>query len=109
MDIRLTNVSAMLKRVKILPPSKPEFCLAKVTYPAKEDGYVAAGMSVHLKIRFMASSFAEFNDSIGVLMEENILRIPVLARKESPKLDIPELLDCKSCWLGDEIGITIYI
>jgi len=34
-------------------------------------------------------------------MEENIFRIPVKARKESLSITVPDVVDCKSCWIGD--------
>ncbi len=65
-------------------------------------------MSVLFKIRFNPSSFAEFDDELTILTEENIFKIPILARKEPPCLDLPSSLDCKSCWLGDQIGLRLF-
>lgn len=59
-------------------------------------------MYLIFKIRFNPSSFAEFDDELTILMEENIVKIPLLARKEPPNLNLPSVLDCKSCWIGDQ-------
>lgn len=61
-------------------------------------------MSVYMKIRFNPSSIAELDDEIAILTEDSIFRIPLLARKDPPCLDLPQRLNCKSCWLGDTIG-----
>ncbi len=37
-------------------------------------------------------------------MDEGIFKVPILARKDPPLIDLPSLLDCRSCWLGDETG-----
>lgn len=83
--------------------------MGSIKYPSLEHGYVAPGMAIITKIRFYPSSFAEFDDCITLLMEENIFRVPILARKEPPNLDIPGELNCKSCWLGDQIGLSYCI
>lgn len=51
-------------------------------------------MSAIIKIRFHPSSLAEFDDQIAILSEDHILKIPLLARKEPPQLDLPASLDC---------------
>lgn len=71
-----------------------EFQIATIKYPSREDGTIASGMSAILKIRFNPSSLAEFDDQICVLTEDHILKIPILARKEPPLLDLPTTLDC---------------
>lgn len=60
-------------------------------------------MSAIIKIRFHPSSLAEFDDQIAILSEDHILKVPLLARKEPPQLDLPASLDCQSCWLGDQV------
>lgn len=41
-------------------------------------------MSAILKVRFNPSSLAEFDDSLAIIMEDHILKVPLLARKEPP-------------------------
>lgn len=80
-----------------------EFQIASIEYPSSEIGYIAPGMSAIIRIRFNPSSLAEFDDQIAILSEDHILKIPIMARKEPPQLDLPSKLDCQSCWLGDEV------
>jgi hypothetical protein len=87
--------------------SSPEFAIGSIRYPSATDGYIAPGMSVYLTVRFNPSSSAEFDDEITILTEDNIFKVPLLARKELPSLNLPSSLDCKSCWLGDELGTSL--
>ena len=49
----------------------------------------------------MPQSFAEFNDCLTFITEKNIFKVPILARKEPPQIDLPDKLDIGGCWLGD--------
>ncbi|CAD8087121.1 unnamed protein product [Paramecium primaurelia] len=102
-DLYVTNATGTLQRIKVLPPEKKEFQIAAIKYPTKEDGFIAPGMSAILKVRFNPSSLAEFDDTIAVITEDHILKVPLLARKEPPQLDLPSQLDCQSCWIGDQV------
>lgn len=108
-DLRITNATTVLKRIKFMPPSLSEFSVGHIQYPAKEDGYVASGMSILYKIRFNPSSFAEFDDEIAFITDDHIIKVPILARKEPPCLNLPESLDCKSCWLGDQVEVKFIV
>lgn len=66
-------------------------------------------MSVVLNITFHSTSFAEYTDKIVVVCDENILEIPIIAKKESPDLNLPQILDCNSCWLGDRQEIVFKV
>jgi len=59
---------------------------------------------MQLTVQFHPSSSAEFDDVVTILTEDNIFRVALLARKELPNINLPSSLDCKSCWLGDQIG-----
>lgn len=45
---------------------------------------IAPGMSVELDITFNSTSFAEFEDKITIICDENVFDIPILAKKEPP-------------------------
>ena len=66
-------------------------------------------MSMKMTINFCPSSAAEFDDELTILTEDNIFKVPILARKELPKLNLPESLDCKSCWLGDSLSNLCFL
>lgn len=37
------------------------------------------------------------------------IQVPIIARKESPQLNLPSILDCQSCWLGDKYEVVFRI
>ena len=45
-------------------------------------------MSIYISVLFNPSSYAEFDDELAILTEENIFKIPLLARKEPPCLNL---------------------
>jgi len=47
-------------------------------------GDIAPGMSVIISVAFCAPSFADFNDFLTVVTEENSFKIPLKARREPP-------------------------
>ena len=51
-------------------------------YPSKVIGDIAPGMSVHLFIQFCAPSFADFDDFLTVVTEENSFKVPLRARRD---------------------------
>ncbi|KAL4510071.1 hypothetical protein ABPG72_010264 [Tetrahymena utriculariae] len=127
-NLKIVNVTKISRRIKFLPPQSNQFTISKVVYPAelaskydlirtngfqeditKEKGMIAPGMSLSLNIKFFASSFSEFRDEITFISEENIFKIPIIAQKEAPLINLPEILDCQSCWLGDQADIVFKI
>ncbi|KRX10489.1 hypothetical protein PPERSA_08791 [Pseudocohnilembus persalinus] len=121
--LTITNVQNISRRIKFLPPSTAQFTITDVKYPQKgnkseneekinqnrEKGLIAPGMSVVLNITFNSTSFAEYQDKIVVVCDENILEIPIIAKKESPDLNLPQILDCQSCWLGDQQEVVFRV
>ena len=49
-------------------------------------------MSVIFTVNFMPSSLSEFEDELTIINEENIFKIPIKAMKESPNINLPELM-----------------
>lgn len=37
------------------------------------------------------------------------MKVPLIAKKEPPSLNLPEVLDCSSCWIGDKSEVTFKI
>jgi len=111
--LTITNATGHSRRVKILPPTKEGFAIASVKYPqlmptraeeddpAREFGLIAPGMSVVIEVQFNASQFTEFEDSLTIVNDENYFSVPILARKESPLVVLPAVLDSGSCYVGD--------
>ena len=48
--LKVINVSPTLARIKFLPPSRPEFSLGKLEFPAEVDGNIAPGMSLTIPV-----------------------------------------------------------
>ena len=67
---------------------------------------VAPGMSVIMNISFFATSFADFDDVIKIVTEENSSEIPIRARREPSVIKLVNPMDCKSCWIGDRVDMV---
>ena len=67
---------------------------------------VAPGMSVIMNISFFAPSFADFDDVIKIVTEENSFEIPIRARREPPVIKLVNPMDSKSCWIGDRVDMV---
>jgi hypothetical protein len=96
----------VLKRIKFIPPTSENFTVRKVVYPSKITGDVAPGMSLMLYVTFCAPSFADFDDSITFVTEENSFKLPLRARREPPSISLVNPLDCLHSWLGDRVDMA---
>lgn len=67
---------------------------------------IAPGMSVLMNIAFFAPSFADFNDVLTIVTEENSFNVPIIARREPPDVKLANPMDCKSCWIGDRVDMV---
>lgn len=65
MDVRLRNVSNVLRRVRVLPPKSPFFFLSLIQYP-KEHGHIAPGMYAIITVMFTPDSLSNFEDFFTV-------------------------------------------
>jgi uncharacterized protein (DUF1015 family) len=73
MDVRLRNVSNLLRRVRLLPPKSPFFFLSLVQFP-KEHGFIAPGMNAVVTVMFTPDSLADFEDFFTVDTELKVGR-----------------------------------
>ena len=101
-SMTLVNSDKVLRRVKFIPPSSGEFSIANVIYPTVETGLIAPGNHVVFEIFFKANSLADYDDELIIITEENNFRIPLLARREQPDLDLKGKIECNSCWIGQD-------
>lgn len=101
----VTNVSAILRRLQVLPPKTALFSLAGIKYPGK-DGYVASGMSIQIIVTFLPSSLADFNDEIILRTEQCNISVPLIGSREPPTITLNENMDCGSAWVGDRADMT---
>jgi hypothetical protein len=83
--LKITNRSSISKRLKYIPPKeylhiyllfyREYFSVRNVKYPSSESGLIAPGMSLVLYIQFAAPSFADFDDFLTVITEENSFKV----------------------------------
>ena len=68
MSVQITNVSAVSKRIKYMPPPSKEFTIKKVKYPLGK-GLIAPGMPVIFTIHFLATSLSDFDDELVIISD----------------------------------------
>ncbi|CAM9112638.1 unnamed protein product, partial [Ectocarpus fasciculatus] len=106
--ITFRNVSAVSRTFRVLPPSTAQFTMSPLQYPQNSrGGVVAPGMSVTAQITFFPDSLLEFDDHIIVETEGGTVTVPILARRESPILTLPPVLNIGSCLVGDAMRTSI--
>ncbi|EGR30591.1 hypothetical protein IMG5_128580 [Ichthyophthirius multifiliis] len=58
-------------------------------------------MSIIFEIQFQSTCFKECIDKLVILTELNVFEIPLIARRAPPLLNLPPVLEVKSCWVGE--------
>ena len=104
--VQITNVSGLLRRIQVLPPSTELFSIASVVYPCADKGLIAPGMSARVLVHFHAASLAEFDDEFLIKTEQQTLKVTLRARREPPNLTLMDLMDCGTTWAGDRADLT---
>ena len=94
--LKITNNSAISQRFKYLPPASEHFSIRKIKYPSQSESMIAPGMSVIMSVAFNAPSFADFDDVLKLVTEENSFEIPIRARREPPVVKLVNPMDSKS-------------
>ncbi|OMJ84270.1 hypothetical protein SteCoe_14614 [Stentor coeruleus] len=102
----ITNVSGLLRRIMVLPPSTEMFSIAQTVFPDSEMGLVAPGMSAKVLVHFHAASLAEFDDEFMIKTEQNTIKVPLRARREPPHLTLQDIMECGTTWVGDRADLT---
>lgn len=74
--------------------------MRKIKYPSNKESMIAPGMNIVMYISFFAPSFADFNDVLTIVTEENSFEIPIVARRDPPVIKLVNPMDSKACWLG---------
>lgn len=105
-SVKVTNSSTVSKRIKFIPPATEMFTIRRVKYPSGEKGDVAPGMSLTFAVTFQAPSFADFDDFITFITEENSFKLPLRARREPPQINLVNPMDCMNSWLGDRVDMA---
>lgn len=105
-DVKVTNCAAESKRIKAVPPSTDNFTIRRIKYPSDTTGDVAPGMSLTFSVSFHAPSFADFDDVITFITEENSFKLPLRARREPPAINLVNPMNCMNSWLGDRVDMA---
>lgn len=103
MQVTITNVSGLLRRIQVLPPATELFSVASVLFPNSEMGLIAPGMSAKVVIHFHATSLADFEDEFVIKTEGKNMNVPIRAKREPPNLTLAKVLECGMAWAGDRI------
>lgn len=106
LPLKITNVAAVSKRIKFIPPTTENFTISGFKYPSGVTGDVAPGMSLTMNIAFSAPSFADFDDIITFVTEESSFQIPMRARRDPPSISLVNPMDCLNSWLGDRVDMA---
>lgn len=104
--VKVTNRALVAKRIKFIPPATEMFTVRKVKYPSGQTGDVAPGMSLTFGVTFQAPSFADFDDFITFITEENSFKLPLKARREPPMISLVNPMNCLNSWLGDRVDMA---
>jgi hypothetical protein len=104
--VKVTNIASSAKRIKFVPPTTDVFTLARVKYPDSTKGDVATGMSVTMAVIFQAPSFADFDDFVTFVTEENSFKLPLTARRQPPVVTLVNPMNCLNSWLGDKVDMA---
>lgn len=98
--LELKNMSSASRHVHVIPPTTAYFSIGLGKFPG-EGGIVAPGMSCKYTVRFAPDSLTDFQDFIVVESQsEDLLVVPIEARRPPPVLTLPRLLDCGFCLIG---------
>ncbi|XP_030053791.1 deleted in lung and esophageal cancer protein 1 [Microcaecilia unicolor] len=100
MTIALRNLTAVSRRVRVIPPSTSCFSVGLGKFPG-EGGTVAPGMSCHYTVRFVPDTLGDCSDFLIVESQALYpLLVPLEARRPPPILTLPPTVDCGACLIG---------
>lgn len=69
-------------------------------------GDIAPGMSLIMNVTFCAPSFADFDDAITFITEENSFKLPLRARRDPPLINLVNPMNCLHSWIGDRVDMA---
>ena len=101
--IEFQNVTGVGRRIRILQPDSPLFTLSLLQYP-QENGNVAPGMVATAHVRFSPDSNGDYNDVMRIITETGEIVVPLLGRRQPPRLTLDEKLQSGFCFTGDTVS-----
>jgi hypothetical protein len=101
-NISFTNISAVSRTVRILPPKSKLFGISPLRYPANcANGVIAPGMSVSCTLTFTPETLGDFEEYITVNTEAGNTSVKIIAQREPPNLDLPTDINLGYTLVGD--------
>jgi hypothetical protein len=85
---------------------RTNFTVTEVIYPNDKTGDIAPGLGMTVLVNFVAPSFADFDDHITVITENNSFKIPVRARRDPPLISLANPMNCLHSWVGDRVDMA---
>ncbi len=80
--------------------------MTEVIYPNDKTGDIAPGLAMTVLVNFVAPSFADFDDHITVITENNSFKVPVRARRDPPLISLANPMNCLHSWVGDRVDMA---
>ncbi|NXX58053.1 DLEC1 protein, partial [Scopus umbretta] len=108
MTIKLQNITSTCHRVRLIPPSTSAFTIGPGKFPGK-GGIIAPGMTCQYTVQFTPEYLGDYEDCI--LVETQVsepLLILIQAKRSTPVLTLPHIVDCGSCLVGG-IKVTMVL
>lgn len=107
--IVIRNVSTASRMARIVPPKDyATFQVSSLVYPTScSSGLIAPGMSIASSVIFKPLSLRDYSDELVISTENGRLTVPIIARRQAPKLTIPDVFDVGLCLVGDAKRICL--
>ncbi|NXP51531.1 DLEC1 protein, partial [Heliornis fulica] len=107
MTIELQNITSTGHHVRLIPPATSAFAIGSGKFPGK-GGMIAPGMTCQYTVQFIPEYPGDYEDCIAVETQvSEPLLIPIQAKRPSPVLTLPHIIDCGSCLVGGKKVTTI--
>lgn len=87
-------------------PFRSNFTVTEVLYPNDHTGDIAPGLGLTVLVNFVAPSFADFDDYLTVITENNSFKVPVRARRDPPLISLANPMNCLHSWVGDRVDMA---
>lgn len=98
--VRVTNKTALSRRIKILPTTNKRFWLKQSKFPGSQ-GMLAPGIHITITVYFQPDSLSAFNDEFTVWADSGAVTVPIRACRPPPVLNLTDNLVFDVCVIGE--------
>lgn len=107
-SILFRNISSVSRFVRVIPPGTTVFSITPLVYPPRcKNGCVAPGVGVTAEVSFTPTSLGDFSDQLLVETEGGSYEVRLTARREPPRLSIPDVINIGACLVGDAMRVVL--